>query len=301
MVYTVTCNPALDYVMFIPDFTASGVQRAVAESLTYGGKGINVSAILSRLGVPSTALGFAAGFTGEKLKALLDEDGIIHDFIDLPTGNTRINVKVKAEKELDLNAGGPPVPPMAVDALLQKLDTLTDGDVLVLAGAISKNLPSDLYAQMLDRLTGERVLVAVDAETTLLRQTLPYRPFLVKPNHHELGALFGVALTGTDEIELHARRLQQMGARNVLVSRAADGALLIDETGACHTVGAVAGTPVNSVGCGDSMVAGFLAGWLKSGNYAAALRLGAACGSATAFSPALATRPEIDACLAQLD
>ncbi|MBQ3132649.1 MAG: 1-phosphofructokinase [Clostridia bacterium] len=297
MVYTVTCNPALDYVMFVPELSPSGVHRAAREMLTYGGKGINVSAILTRLGVPTQALGFVAGFTGEKLKTLLRADGIPCDFVELAAGDTRINVKIKAETEMDFNAAGPTVGEADVERLLEQMDRLQPEDVLVLAGSVSENLPRDLYERMLVRLKGKSVRIVVDAEAALLRETLPHRPFLIKPNHHELGEFFGKELTDLDAIVEHAHRLQEMGARNVLVSRAADGAVLLDETGACHTVGTVAGEVVNSVGCGDSMVAGFLAGWLQTGDYAHALRLGAACGSATAFSPLLATKAEIDRCL----
>ena len=300
MVYTVTCNPALDYVMFVPEFSLSGVSRAEREMLTYGGKGINVSAVLTRLGVPTKALGFVAGFTGGKLCELLGADGIPADFVKLSAGDTRINVKIKSRTELDINAVGPAVGEPDVERLLAKLDKLQPQDVLVLAGSVSKNLPRDLYERMLVRLKGKSVSVAVDAEADLLREVLPHRPFLVKPNHHELGEFFGKELTALDAVIEHAHKLQELGARNVLVSRAADGAVLLDETGACHTVGAVAGEAVNSVGCGDSMVAGFLAGWLQTGDFAHALRLGAAAGSATAFSPLLATKAEILRCLEQL-
>ena len=296
MVYTVTCNPALDYVMFVPELSPSGVHRAAREMLTYGGKGINVSAILTRLGVPTQAQGFVAGFTGEKLILPEDRDRFTH-FVELAAGDTRINVKIKAETEMDFNAVGPTVGEADVERLLEQMDRLQPEDMLVLAGSVSKNLPRDLYERMLVRLKGKSMRIVVDAEAALLRETLPHRPFLIKPNHHELGEFFGKELTDFDAIVEHARLLQEMGERNVLVSRAADGAVLLDETGACHTVGTVAGEVVNSVGCGDSMVAGFLAGWLQTGDYAHALRLGAACGSATAFSPLLATKEEINRCL----
>lgn len=297
MVYTVTCNPALDYVLHVSQLQAENINRSEWETLTYGGKGINVSAILARLSVPTKATGFTAGLMGEKLKSLLTAEGIACDFVDLPAGETRINVKIRAQHEIDINAVGPEVTAYDVERLLQKLDTLTADDTLVLAGSIPSSLPQDLYRQILDRIDGRGVQVVVDAEGELLRNTLPYRPFLIKPNHHELGALFGKDLHTTDEIADCARQLQAMGARNVLVSRAEHGAVLVDETGACHTVGAVKGTLRNSVGCGDSMVAGFLAGWLTQKDYAYALKLGAACGSATAFSETLATAAEIDAVL----
>lgn len=300
MVYTVTCNPALDYVMQVPHLQTRDINRSECETLTFGGKGINVSAVLARLSVPTRALGFTAGLMGEKLKSLLTAEGIACDFVDLPAGETRINVKIRAQHELDINAVGPEVTAYDVERLLQKLDTLTADDTLVLAGSIPSSLPQDLYRQILDRSDGRGVQVVVDAEGELLRNTLPYRPFLIKPNHHELGALFQKELHTADEIVDCARQLQAEGARNVLVSRAERGALLVDETGACHTVGTVEGPLRNSVGCGDSMVAGFLAGWLTQKDYAYALKLGAACGSATAFSDTLATAAEISAVLLRL-
>ena len=300
MVYTVTCNPALDYVMQVPQLRTDDINRSEREYLTYGGKGINVSAVLARLSVPTCALGFTAGVMGEKLKNLLTTEGITCDFVDLPTGETRINVKIRAEQELDVNATGPSVSADDVERLFEKLDTLGAGDMLVLAGSVPSGLPRDLYSRILKRLDGHGVLTVVDAEGELLRNTLPYRPFLIKPNHHELGALFGKDLHTTEAIVACARQLQEEGARNVLVSRAENGALLVDETGACHEVGTVKGVLRNSVGCGDSMVAGFLAGWLQKRDYAYALRLGAASGNATAFSDTLATATEIESVLSRL-
>lgn len=300
MVYTVTCNPALDYVIRVPQLREGVIIRSEREHLTFGGKGINVSAVLARLSVPTRALGFTAGLMGEKLKSLLIAEGIECDFVQLPVGETRINVKIRAQGEWDINAGGPPVGEADVGRLLKKMDTLHSGDVLVLAGSVPMGLPGDLYGQMLKRLDGRDVLVAVDAEKELLRDTLPHHPFLIKPNHHELGALFGKELYTAEEIVECARQLQTEGARNVLVSRAEHGALLLDETGACHTAGTVEGTLCNSVGCGDSMVAGFLAGWLTQKDYAYALKLAAACGTATAFSDTLATAAEIEAVLSRI-
>ncbi len=300
MVYTVTCNPSLDYVLHVPQLQTEDINRSERETLTYGGKGINVSAVLARLSVPTKAMGFTAGLMGEKLKSLLIAEGIACDFVDLPAGETRINVKIRAQHELDINAVGPEVSACDVERLLQKLDTLTADDMLVLAGSIPSGLPQDLYSQIFKRLKGRGVQTVVDAEGDLLRNTLPYHPFLIKPNHHELGALFQKTLHTDEEIVPCARQLQAEGARNVLVSRAERGALLVDETGTCHTVGTVEGILRNSVGCGDSMVAGFLAGWLMRKDYAYALKLGAACGSATAFSDTLATAGEIKAVLSHL-
>ncbi|MBR6408314.1 MAG: 1-phosphofructokinase [Clostridia bacterium] len=294
MVYTITLNPALDYVMKVGTLRYDDINRSQSENLYYGGKGINVSVILTRLGIGNKALGFTAGFSGQKLEAMLRADGIDCDFIRLGRGFTRINVKIKADTELDINAQGPDISEEEISGLLQKLDGIGEGDYLVLAGSIPKTLPSDVYERILERLSGRGIRFVVDATGDLLMKVLKYRPFLIKPNHHELGDLFGVKTTTEEEIEHYARLLQQKGAGNVLVSRSKDGALLLDETGRVHKIGVVKGKLVNSVGSGDSMVAGFVAGYIGSRDYSHALRLGSACGNATAFSEALAERKLID-------
>ncbi len=297
MIYTVTCNPSLDYYLYVDSLQSSGIYRAKDTDMTYGGKGVNVSAVLTRMGAETTALGFVAGKAGQMLCERLDAEGIVHDFITLPEGETRINVKLRAEQELDVNAAGPAIPEAAWDVLLRRLDTLTDCDALVLAG----NVPggeTDRYERILAR--AKTAYTVVDAEGDLLRRTLPYRPFLIKPNVEELGALFGCVLHTAEEIVVHARLLQQEGARHVLVSRGGDGALLVCEGGAVFTVEAAKGRVRNTVGCGDSMVAGFLSGWSITGDPATALRIGAACGSATAFSERLATMSEISRIAGQL-
>jgi 1-phosphofructokinase len=294
MVYTVTLNPALDYVMKVGSLRYDDINRSKSETIYYGGKGINVSAVLSQLSVENKALGFVAGFTGNALEEMLRADGIAYDFIHLSSGITRVNVKIKADTELDINANGPEVTEAEVEQLLAKLEGIAAGDYLVLAGAVPKNLPSDIYERILKRLSGKGIRFVVDATGELLLKVLKYEPFLVKPNHHELGDLFGVTTQTDAQIETYAKKLQQMGAKNVLVSRGGDGATLIDETGAVHSISNAKGTLINSVGCGDSMVAGFVAGCLQKGDYAHALRLGAACGNATAFSEALAQRADID-------
>jgi len=294
MIYTVTLNPALDYVMKVGTLRYDDINRSKEETLYYGGKGINVSVVLTRLGIDNKALGFVAGFTGQQLEAMLQADGICTDFNRLDSGMTRINVKIKAETELDINAVGPAVSEEEIEALLQKLDGIQSGDYLVLAGSVPKTLPEDIYERILQRLDGRGVRFVVDATGELLRRVLKFKPFLVKPNHHELGDLFG-AETKTDEaIEHYAKELQKLGARNVLVSRSKDGAMLVDENGGVSKIGNAKGTLVNSVGCGDSMVAGFTAGCIMTGDYANALRLGAACGNATAFSEGLAEKADID-------
>lgn len=294
MVYTVTLNPALDYVMRVGSLRYDDINRSESEDIYYGGKGINVSVILSRLGVENEALGFVGGFTGDKLVEMLASDGIKSDFNRLSGGHTRINVKIKADTELDVNAQGPTVSEEEITALLKKLGEIGSGDILVLAGSIPKNLPSDIYERMLAKLQNKGVKFVVDATGDLLKKCLPYKPFLIKPNHHELGDLFGVETKTDEQIVAYAKKLQELGAQNVLVSRGKDGATLIDENGGVTTVENVEGKPVSSVGCGDSMVAGFIAGFIEKGDYSYALRLGMACGNATVFSEQLATRAEID-------
>ena len=288
MIYTVTFNPALDYVVRLPKLTLGEVNRTETDTLCFGGKGINVSAVLKELGVDSVALGFTAGFTGKAFAAAVEKAGIQTDFIELPTGNTRINVKIKAQTETDINAGGPPVPQEAFAALLQKLETLQAGDTLCLSGSIPKSLPENTYEAILERLAGKGIRFAVDATGELLLRVLPFQPFLVKPNHHELAEMLGRDLPTEKDLFDGACELQARGAQNVLVSRAGAGALLLTETGERYSVPAASGTVKNSVGAGDSMVAGFLAGYLQTGDYRYALQLGSAAGSATAFSEGLA-------------
>lgn len=295
MIYTVTLNPALDYVMKVGNIRFDDINRSESEEIYYGGKGINVSVILTRLGVENKALGFVGGFTGKKLYEMLKNDGIDCDFNTLKNGYTRINVKIKAQTELDVNAQGPAIDEEDIALLLEKLDGIKQGDFLVLAGSIPNTLPDDIYERILSRLDGRGINFVVDATGDLLKNVLKYKPFLIKPNHHELGDLFGVETKTEQDIVFYAKKLQEMGARNVLVSRAKDGATLIDEQKNVTTFGNVEGELVNSVGCGDSMVGGFLAGWIDKGDYSYALKLGAACGNATAFSQELATANEIKA------
>ena len=274
MVYTVTLNPALDYVMKLKNLRTDDINRTDGEEIYYGGKGINVSVILTQLGIPNTALGFLGGFTGKKLEEMLKNDNINCDFNYLKNGDTRINVKIKADKEIDLNACGPEITKEDMQSFLRKLDGIKSGDYLILAGSIPNTLPDDIYEQILERVGDRNINCVVDATGDLLKNVLKYRPFLIKPNHHELGYL--------------------LGARNVLVSMAKDGAMLTDENGSVHKIGNAKGKLINSVGCGDSMVAGFTAGYIKTADYSYALRLGSACGNATAFSEKLATREEIE-------
>ena len=294
MIYTVTFNPALDYIMRVDGLQSKDINRTRSEEIHYGGKGINVSVILTRLGVENKALGFVAGFSGKQIEDMLVSDGIKTDFVHLKEGYTRINVKIKCDRELDINANGPEIKREEVDALFEKLEELKSKDYLILAGSIPKALPDNMYEKILERLDGKGVNFVVDATGDLLKNVLKYKPFMVKPNHHELGEIFGVEITALEDIEKYAKKLQEMGAKNVLVSRGKDGAALIDEFGKVHTMGNVPGKIISSVGWGDSMVAGFGAGYGKEKDYAYALKLGSACGNATAFSSCLATKNEID-------
>ena len=293
MVYTVTFNPALDYVMKLKNLSDRDINRTESEELYYGGKGINVSAILSRLKIPNIALGFAAGFTGKKLIEMMERDGIKNDFIELSEGFTRINVKLKFTEELDINANGPKIPKEKTEELLLKLKRLNFGDYLVLAGSVPPSLPNDLYGKILEKLRGNGIKTVVDTTGNQLLNVLKYRPFLIKPNNYELAEIFGEDMDSTENIIAYAKKLRQMGAVNVLVSRGGDGAVLIDEHGDVHNSKAVAGNLVSSVGCGDSMVAGFIAGYIKCGNYTDAFKLSVASSAATAFSVGLAQAAEI--------
>lgn len=298
MVYTVTFNPAIDYVVHTGEMKLGMTNRSEREEMYFGGKGINVSIVLRELGVDSKALGFTAGFTGEAIEKGLADMGIDTDFVRLENGNSRINVKIKSEEETELNGQGPDIDDDAVAALFEKLEALRDGDTLVLAGSIPSSLPADIYERILAKLAGRDIRTVVDATKDLLLNVLKYKPFLIKPNNHELGEMFGVALSTDTDIEKYARKLQEMGARNVLISMAGDGAMLIDETGKKHRCGVCKGTVKNSVGAGDSMVAGFTAG-IQQGDqgdqsdYEYALKLGTAAGGATAFSDGLAQKEKI--------
>ena len=297
MIYTLTLNPAIDYVVGLDTLHPGTINRLDRAQVVCGGKGINVSTMLHRLGADTTALGFAAGFTGQALVQGLKADGIPCRFIRLPAGMTRINVKIKADQETELNAPGPDIPAQALEALYQQLDNLADRDTLVLAGSVPSSLPADIYEQILSRLSGRGIRFVVDTAGQALSRTLGYRPFLIKPNHHELAQLAQRPLNTVDDLLAAARSLQQQGAQYVLVSRAENGALLLTPSGDVLEQPAFSGTVINSVGAGDAMVAGFLAGLRHGCGYA--LRLAAACGSATAFSTGLARREDVDALLSQ--
>lgn len=299
MIYTVTFNPAVDYVVRTEKMITGAVNRLSGEDIYFGGKGINVSMVLSELGVKSKALGFTAGFTGEAIEQGVREYGVEADFVRLKKGFSRINVKIKAEDETELNGRGPDISDDELDELYRKLDKTEDGDTLVLAGSIPSSLPSDIYEKILERLKDKKIKIVVDATKDLLMNVLKFKPFLVKPNNHELGEIFGVKLETREQVAGYAMKLKEMGAVNVLVSMAGDGAVLLDENGKLHHCGVCKGVVRNSVGAGDSMVAGFIAG-SENGDYEYALKLGTAAGGATAFSYGLAGKELIYEMLEQL-
>lgn len=293
MVYTVTFNPALDYLVTVDDFELEMTNRTKEEIMVPGGKGINVSILLSNLGIDSTALGFIAGFVGEEIEKRVVEYGIRSQFIKVEHGISRINVKIKNIDGTEINGMGPRISANKVAELMDILDKLNAGDVLVLAGSIPGSMPNDIYRKIMERLSEREILFVVDATKDLLTNVLEYKPFLIKPNHHELGELFGVTITERSEVPQYAKKLQEMGARNVLVSMGGKGAVLVAENGEMYEADVPKGELKNAVGSGDSMVAGFMAGWMEKESYAYAFQMGLASGSASAFSDYLATGNEI--------
>lgn len=294
MIYTVTFNPSLDYIVSVPDFKLGLTNRTDSELMLPGGKGINVSIVLKNLGMESTALGFMAGFTGDEISRKVEDMGVKADFIKISQGISRINLKLKSIDGTEINGQGPDIGQEQVELLLKKLDSLQEGDVLVLAGSIPASMPDDIYKNIMKRLEGKGILIVVDATKDLLVNVLEHHPFLVKPNNHELGEIFNVTLKTKDEVILYAKKLQEQGARNVLVSMAGEGAVLAAEDGTVLKAPAPEGELKNAVGAGDSMVAGFLAGWLDKKEYKHAFCMGIATGSASAFSENLATKEEAE-------
>lgn len=300
MIYTVTLNPSLDYIVSVEDFKLGMTNRTSSELMLPGGKGVNVSIVLQNLGISNTALGFTAGFVGEEICRRLQAQGIRTDFIPIENGNSRINVKLKSIEGTEINGAGPEIDGERVERLMRRLETLGAGDVLFLAGSIPGSMPDDIYRSIMSRLEGRGVLTVVDATRELLMNVLEFHPFLIKPNHHELGEIFGVELHTRDEVVPYARRLREFGARNVLVSMAGEGAVLAAEDGSVWKEPAPKGRLVNGVGAGDSMVAGFMAGWMERQSYGHAFHMGIAAGSASAFSENLCTKAEVDAIYAKL-
>lgn len=294
MIYTITFSPCLDYTVQVEDFKLGKISRSIGEEIYPGGKGINVSIVLKNLGVESTALGFVGGFTGEEITRLVKEQNVKTDFITVLDGFSRINIKIRSHEETDVNGQGCRMSQENIDELFLKLNRLIDGDVLILAGSIPNMLPDDIYERILQLLDGKDIQTVVDATGDLLVNVLKYHPFLIKPNDEELGEIFHTTFSDDDAIILHAKKLQQMGARNVLVSMGSKGAILVCEDGSILQRKPPHAQVVNTVGAGDSMVAGFVAGYRQSGNYEEALKLGTAAGSATASRPWLAQKEDID-------
>lgn len=301
MIYTVTLNPSIDYVIKLEHLNIGHVNRVSDECVYPGGKGINVSRILKTLGHDNVATGFISGFTGDFIENSLYNLDVKSDFIKLDKGFTRINVKIKSDEETEVNGGGPHISDEKLEELFHKLSKLTQKDILVLAGSIPSTLKEDLYEKIMKHVEENKVKVVVDATKNLLLNVLKYNPFLIKPNNHELEEIFNVKLSSVEDICIYAKNLQQMGAKNVLVSMGKDGALLITENDEIYISNVPKGNVINSVGAGDSMVAGFISGYINTNSYKEALRLGAASGSATAFSSDLASKELIDKLIQEIN
>ena len=296
MIFTVTLNPSIDYVVRLDKLTNGITNRTTSEEYYFGGKGINVSCVLAELGLDSTAYGFVAGFTGEAIEKGIRNDRIITDCIKLKHGISRINIKIKAGEETEINCQGPHIDDSELERLLQKIDRIASGDTLVIAGSIPNTMPDDVYERMLERISRKDVKIVVDATKQLLVNSLKYKPFLIKPNRQELSEIFGTEVKTEEDIEKYAKELQ-----NVLISLGGEGAMLIDENGEKHKAGVLKEKVINTVGSGDSMVAGFVAGYEKEHSYPYALKLGSVCGNATAFLSGLATREKIDELLVKFE
>ena len=294
MIYTVTFNPSLDYIVSVKDFKLGLTNRTDSELMLPGGKGINVSIVLKNLGIDNTALGFVAGFTGKEVVKRLEKFGVKNGFLEIPEGFTRINVKLKSIDGTEINGQGPSISEEKIEQLMTRLDEMGEGDVLFLSGSIPASMPDDTYQKIMERLKDKGVLISVDATQELLLKVLPYHPFLIKPNNHELGEIFGVELRTRESVVPYGKKLQEMGAENVLISMAGEGAVLIASDGQVYDAPAPKGILKNGVGAGDSMVAGFMAGWLERKEYRHAFHMGVAAGSASAFSEQLAVKEEID-------
>lgn len=296
MIYTITLNPALDYIIKLKELVPNEINTSESEYILPGGKGINVSIILKRLDVESVILGFISGFTGKEIQKLVEKEKIQTDFINLEEGHSRINVKIlEDEKETAINSKGPLVDNKSIEKLYQKLNNLKENDILVLSGSIPKGIKEDIYEEICEKIKDKNVKIVVDSTKNLLLNTLKYDPFLIKPNHHELGEIFNVQIVNQDLAIEYAKKLQQKGAQNVLVSMGEKGSILLDENGKSYKKAAISNKNViNTVGAGDSMVAGFLAGYLKYKNYEDALKLGIASASATVNNVFLGTKDEIN-------
>lgn len=294
MIYTVTFNPSLDYIVSVRNFEEGSVNRSSDEMILPGGKGINVSIVLNNLGMESHLLGFIAGFTGKEIERMVSDDGCISEFIKVDNGFSRINVKMRSEKESEINGIGPAISNSEMTQLLDKLDKLKEGDVLVLAGSIPTSIPDTIYYDIMKMLSDRKIMIVVDATKDLLLNVLPLHPFLIKPNKQELAEMMNLENLSKEDIVKNAFELQKRGARNVLVSMAGEGAILVTEDGNVYSSAAHKGNVVNSVGAGDSMVAGFIYGYLKNKDYKEAFETGLCAGSASAFSQNLATKEQVE-------
>lgn len=301
MIYTVTLNPSIDYVVRLDSLVTGITNRTTSEEYYYGGKGINVSCVLAELDLESTAFGFVAGFTGDAIEKGIRNDKIITDFIKLNKGISRINIKIKAGEETEINCQGPHIDEHELERLLGKVDRISDGDTIVIAGNVPNTMPDNVYERILDRIKGKKVRIVVDATKKLLLNSLKYNPFLIKPNKQELSEIFETEIDSEEDIEKYAKELQKMGAQNVLISLGKNGAMLIDEYGEKHKAGVLKEKVINTVGSGDSMVAGFIAGYEMKHSYPYALKLGSVCGNATAFLSGLATKEKINELLAKFN
>lgn len=293
MVYTVTFNPSLDYIVTVDNFRTGHTNRTSSELIFPGGKGINVSIVLSNLGVENTAIYFSAGFVGDEITKRIKESGINADCITIEEGNSRINVKIKNIDGTEINGSGPDISKAKLKELMAKLETVKEDDILVLAGSIPKSLPDSIYSDIMAELSDKGIRIVVDATKDLLLNVLKYRPFLIKPNNYELGEIFDTSLKTKESVIPYAKKLQEMGAKNVLVSMAGEGGVLLTESGNIYMSEAPKGKLINGVGAGDSMVAGFIAGFLDKNDFEYAFKLGLSAGSASAFSEHLATRDEV--------
>lgn len=293
MIYTITFNPCIDYIVSMDSFSLGKTNRTTAEKVLPGGKGINVSTVLTNLGISCIALGFIAGFTGEEIKRLCQQRGILCSFTSLPEGTNRINVKLKDFDGTEINGLGPDIPKEKLQELLAQLQHLKDGDSLVLAGSLPVSLPVEMYQIIMEILKDKDINIVVDATKELLMNALSYRPFLIKPNKQELEEIFDMKIRSKEDAIRYARHLQRQGARNVIVSLSAQGAVFVSEEGESFEADVPPGTLVNAVGAGDSMIAGFLTGWQNTGDYEYAFKMAVAAGSASAYSEELATKAEV--------
>lgn len=294
MFYTVTLNPALDYILQVDDFGIGKINRTKTEKILPGGKGLNVSIVLKNLEIDTVAIGFIAGFTGDELRKQMEQKGVKTEFIKVQNGITRINVKISSNQETALNGIGPDIDEKDIEELLQKINEITSDDLVILSGNIPKSIPKNIYPIICDILEKNNVTFVVDATRELLIDVLKYKPFLIKPNKEELEETFKVKITTKDELVTYAKKLQDMGAQNVLISLGGDGAMLLNKEDKVYYSKAPKGKVINTVGAGDSMVAGFLAGYKKTKDYEQAFKMGIATGSASAFSMDLATAKEVE-------